>query len=160
MARANIASSEILTRLRQAIVLLSEEVERSLSAANHDCAQIIDWLQHQQLPQLRRSTARQEQRYSEARIVYLAAKHQGGRSGPQPHEDAERTYRKAKLQLEALQEQLQIISMTLTRLPRELEQPLAAVRRSGSRIAEYAQAAVARLDAMHDDLERYHGGTG
>lgn len=155
MARANIASAEILQRLRQAIILLTEEVERATSAANQDAARILDWLQQQQLPEARRSCTRQEQRVNEARIAYLAAKHQRSAAGPQPYEDVERSYRRATAQFEELQHRLHTITSSLTHLPRTLEQPLAALRRSSSRMLEGAQAAVARLDQMHDDLVTY-----
>ncbi|TVR11310.1 MAG: hypothetical protein EA401_11135 [Planctomycetota bacterium] len=160
MARANIASSDILRRLREGIILLAEEVERSVSAANHDSARVLDWLQQQQLPETRRRFLRQEQQFSEARIAYLAAKQHSPAAGPQAHEEVERSYLRAKAQLEALQHRLHTIEAVLARLPRDMEQPMAAIRRSGSRMQDYALAAITRLDQMRDDLDRYQETSG
>lgn len=154
---ANIDDPAVLLDLRRALILLGEDCQRAVDQGLQDCSRLESWLRGDQLPECRRAGTRAEQRYSEARIRYLAAKNAPSQLGPQPIEDQERDYKRTRAKLEELQARMQRISSCLNKFPREVEQSAALARMARGRMEDQVRSAVARLDHMLESLADYRG---
>jgi 5-bromo-4-chloroindolyl phosphate hydrolysis protein len=96
-----------------------------------------------------------EQRCSEARIRYMAAKSHAPKMGRPMIEDEEKEYRRARIALEEANHKLKTIEQALLELPRLVEQSSNRVRMSRRYAQDLTPKAVATLDVMIEGVQNY-----
>ena len=152
---ANINNPEILKELRRTFIALGEFCEKVIPESLGDTDRVMEWLERERFPQAKREQRIAEERFSEARIRYMAAKSRAPKMGRPMIEDEEKDYRRCKAILDQANEKLATIKKAILDVPRLVDAPLNRVRSCRRGIQELVQRSVAHLDIMIDGLEDY-----
>lgn len=157
---ANIKSPQVLLDIRRAWIALAEHSERVLLEGIADIDRVENWLRHERLPACRRQQRMCEQRFSEARIRYMAAKSHAPKMGRPMIEDEEKEYRRCKAALEHSTEKLQAVEQALLKLPRLVEQAANRIQLARHYAQDLTPRAIAALDTMIEGVQHYLNQTG
>jgi hypothetical protein len=151
----HISSPEVLKDLRRALIVLRESSERIIPETLGDVPRVQHWLEQERFPEVKRQQRNAENRYSEARIRYLAAKSRAPKMGRPMIEDEEKDYRRCKAILEQTEQKLATISKAIIDVPRMIEAPTNRIRAQRAQVVTIIDRAVAQIDHMIDQLEIY-----
>ncbi len=156
MPKAALDDGEVLLELRRNLIDSFGRARRALDGIDNAYKRTETWLRDDRARSVSLLLRRQEERFSETKIALLEAKTRIGDQRARMHETEEQDFRRARAQCEETTAMMKRIQLWLIKMPREIAEPIAKLKRACNAIDDLTPKSIAHLDNKIEAIEIYH----
>ena len=154
---ANIESPEVIKDFRNQVVGFEESSRQALSGIKSDIRKTLDWLKHDRLVHWKAQLRRRSEDVVRARQAYT-----GARNAPEPTRknsfaEEQKALQRAIRRKEEAERKIRLIRNRTVSLEQQAARLIGPCHSLSSKLDTMIPAALARLDRMLDNLEKYFG---
>jgi hypothetical protein len=155
MTKVALDDGEVIIELRRNLIDCFARARRALDSIEGTYNRTETWLRDDRARSVSTTLRRHEERFSETKIALMEAKTSIGDQRPRTHETEERDFRRSRAQCEETAVLMKRIQHWLIKLPRELAEPIAQLRRTCNALDSMSPKAIAHLDNKIEAIEKY-----
>jgi hypothetical protein len=153
--RANIRSPDVLKRFRYRFVEFDDAARIALDTVRSDVTSVEMWLKTEQLRYWNLQLRRRHDEMKQAWREYVNARYGDRRTGKPSCIDERKAWERAKRRREEAEQKIRLVKSWAATLDREAELLLPRCQRFEEILCRLSPKALARLDHMLDNLEKY-----